>query len=65
LAETYCKDASGEASLRVMRLNGLDGRALELRGQKIRAGQTAGEAVDDLIQRNASEIHKKLFGDDA
>ncbi|KAG0655356.1 mitochondrial escape protein 2 [Rhodotorula mucilaginosa] len=37
---------------------------LELLVQKIRAGQTAGEAVDDLIQRNASEIHKKLFGDD-
>lgn len=37
---------------------------LELLVQKIRAGQTASEAVDDLIQRNASEIHKKLFGDD-
>ncbi|GAA5992192.1 hypothetical protein JCM10908_001812 [Rhodotorula pacifica] len=37
---------------------------LELLVQKIRAGQTAGEAVEDLIQRNASEIHKKLFGDD-
>ncbi|GJN94730.1 hypothetical protein Rhopal_007821-T1 [Rhodotorula paludigena] len=37
---------------------------LELLVQKIRAGQTVDEAVDDIIQRNASEIRKNFFGDD-
>ena len=37
---------------------------LDLLVQKTRAGQDVGEAVDDIVQRNASELRKNLFGDD-
>ncbi|GAA6010157.1 hypothetical protein JCM10207_005643 [Rhodosporidiobolus poonsookiae] len=37
---------------------------LELLVQKIRAGQTVDEAVDDIISREASSLRKNLFGDD-
>ncbi|BGP28115.1 mitochondrial escape protein 2 [Rhodotorula toruloides] len=52
-----------EAFPSVARLGGRQ-TDLELLVQKIRAGQTVDEAVEDLIQRNASEIRKNLFGDD-
>ncbi|GAA5822542.1 hypothetical protein JCM3770_003570 [Rhodotorula araucariae] len=52
-----------EAFPAVARLGGRQ-TDLELLVQKIRAGQTVDEAVDDIIQRNASEIRKNFFGDD-
>ncbi|BGO96195.1 hypothetical protein NBRC10512_003414 [Rhodotorula toruloides] len=52
-----------EAFPSVARLGGRQ-TDLELLVQKIRAGQTVDEAVEDLVQRNASEIRKNLFGDD-
>ncbi|GAA5932532.1 hypothetical protein JCM1841_000240, partial [Sporobolomyces salmonicolor] len=37
---------------------------LELLVQKIRAGQTVEEAVEDIVGRSAGEIRKNFFGDD-
>ncbi|EGU11742.2 Dynactin [Rhodotorula toruloides ATCC 204091] len=60
---SFDQSLPAEAFPSVARLGGRQ-TDLELLVQKIRAGQTVDEAVEDLVQRNASEIRKNLFGDD-